>query len=595
MTQRFLVRAKNPSVKAFEVFSIDMEYTRKDGIFLEAAIGHEDSVEFYASMPDLIEAMFALVKRFKREKKRVRFVCHAGNIAEFSHIIHFLRNDQHYRKALEIDLVCSGVHVVGMKLKRKKDVVEIHDFFAHIPKSLKKITESLCTTYKKLSSSVDFYERDYIPVQDRDYLKHDVLSLYEAYTKLNQIAIEAFGVSLSMTAGGTSIRAFQQNIQPGHVYYQLSREAEDFCRNAYFGGYCHPGRDNDIHEHIVSLDANAAYGYQMLKHEFPDGKPVWTDEYIYGKRGIYHVRATSKEDRIVPYVPVRIQHELRYLGRKVETCETYLTAEEIQFCRERGYEIEIIEGLYWQRSFPIFRAFMEKVYEIEKRGGMLKECAKLMRNSLYGKFGMRREAKHFIVTDEPPENSYCYIDVDTGKIVEDVYMIDEEIDEPYIHPEWAAYITAYQRLYLFEWIERIGVDCFYGSDTDSIKTTKERAFELGLSFNAKEWGDFKIEAEFLVFRSHAPKNYSYITEEHEKKMKAKGIPQKSLQQEMIDDFLYRKKKQAIYFESVTSALTMLKSDGKKSFTQRRHRTLTNASSQAWELIDGCFLPARIEV
>lgn len=573
--------------KEYCYYALDIEYTREDGVLIEGCIGDELQQFFFTKWDDMLEYMFHL----SRNTKNVRFIVHAGNIAEYVHIIKFIRNSPEYRKTIEIDPVYSGESIISMDLIRDKEKITIIDMFAIFPMGLAKIAKVFAPEYPKLAESVDFSKRDYNPKTDREYLRRDVQATCNSYKNVCALIAEHFGVQPSLSAAGTAMRAWLYELPPTKKYFRQHETVEDFCREGYFGAYVHPGRDNEIHVNVVSYDVTAAYGARM-RYRFPVGTAVYSEKYRRDRQGLWRCVVTCLEETL-PMVPYRKSNGVCWLGRENDSCETTITREEIEYFLKHGYAIEILYGYYWPQSDFIFADFIDKVERVESLNPTTKQCAKIMRNALYGRFGTKKFHEKFIISSSPDENMIPYCNPETGDMVEDLYVVEEELDVPYIQPHWAAYITAYQRIAMFDLILQCGMENFLGCDTDSIKTYAHIVEEKHLPISETEYGKGKIEATFDLYRSHGPKNYVGIHDETFV-AKTKGIPKKYLTQEHLKEHLYRDEdtNMVIEYKSITKALTMLKKDGRMQNTIPAHRTLSSLHSEKWELVDGTFKPVR---
>jgi hypothetical protein len=148
-----------------------------------------------------------------------------------------------------------------------------------------------------------------------------------------------------------------------------------------------------------------------------------------------------------------------------------------------------------------------------------------MQNSVYGKFGSRRErfrlmAAHMMTEDEINDSEPWG---DTGNW----YVKRKELDEEMrCMPVWAVFITAHARLRLLQAVYSSGVENVIYGDTDSI-TLKAGPHESNIE-SGLEYGQWKREKEWKEFRAIAPKVYSGILVDGKRIGAAKGLPRKNL-------------------------------------------------------------------
>jgi len=169
----------------------------------------------------------------------------------------------------------------------------------------------------------------------------------------------------------------------------------------------------------------------------------------------------------------------------------------------------------------VFERFVQKCKTLrrEYRGTNVEQVAKLVQNSLYGKFGSRRERIVSVVVDDPDT-----LDVDLFPTVIPWLYLDVKEQRVRALPHWAAWITAHARLRLLETIYRIGPEKVIYYDTDSI-TVQRGTFPADL-IDSQDYGFWKLEKEWERFTAIAPKVYHGVLKNGEKMGKVKGVPKK---------------------------------------------------------------------
>jgi hypothetical protein len=437
------------------------------------------------------------------------------------------------------------------KPKRNKDTIQLRDSLPLLDGSLEAASKAFAPDYVKLKGDIDFDGGEvFDPLNARHmrYLERDCDSLLVTMRTVYKLCHEMFGIYPSWTAGGTSMRAWKVTIPKGHTYKELKElDKEEFVRNAYYGGYVYPGKDIEPHNNVTSVDFNAAYAASMLEG-VPTGNGHWTCEFREEYPGFYRVFMHVPHDIPFPMIGMHTQNGLLW---PTGDFDTYTTRDELLFAREHGCTFEVEKGLYFEKiEFP-FNEFIASCQEIEQtknpETGKVdpgrKKLAKIMRNTLYGKFGMKRFIEGVVMTDDMPPNGSAMYD-DKGNPVDGMYTVMEENDADYLLPHWAATITMRQRLRLFRGMVAVG--SVHYCDTDSIKgdaSDVDRAIESGaLSVHQTLYGCVKNEGTFSWFQVLAPKTYhgtvveiddntnseeyGYYETHHE--MKAKGAPMREL-------------------------------------------------------------------
>jgi hypothetical protein len=190
------------------------------------------------------------------------------------------------------------------------------------------------------------------------------------------------------------------------------------------------------------------------------------------------------------------------------------------FSWEGGYEFKTIEGV-----FDDYISQWRKVKE-ESTGG-LRLIAKLMLNSLYGKFGTNPD-----VTPKIP--------IFENGIVEYVLSEEPRTRDP-IYVAVACYVTAYSRKALIDAIMR-NKNRFIYCDTDSIHLTGTRK-PLGIRIHDTDFCAWKVEGTFRKARHLRAKSYIWDfqksgKDEYKIEVTCAGMPENVKQICTFDNFHY---------------------------------------------------------
>lgn len=403
--------------------------------------------------------------------------------------------------------------------------IVMRDSLAVFPGTLKDFAKSFTPEIPKLD--LDFETETFDPdnAQHVAYALRDTEILRKGMPRFDMLLRAHFGVGLGHTTAGTALKAWQATIPDG-VMYAPSKwsEREEFIREGYFGGLVFLTRTDEI-SGAVTFDINSSYPNQMCAHGVPWGSCITTDDYKSGLMGIYRVRVRAPESIIVPILP---RHDEKgYMRWHGGEYETVVTSSELIFATSQGYEIlDVIEGMAWEdRIFP-FTNFIEKCKRIRKdfKGKPEEILAKLMQNSLYGKFGSRRERLNVFcpMSDEDT--------LDATQIDDDGYfwMRKEFAEDLRCIPQWAVFITAHARLHILSQIYKCGVENVIYGDTDSLTVLPHVAhlFDVG-----NEYGQWKLEKTWSRFRAIAPKVYAGVLDDGRAIGAAKGLPKKKMSED----------------------------------------------------------------
>lgn len=504
--------------------------------------------------------------------------------------------------------VASAMQDIGMKLinQGKKRIVELHDFLKIAPAKLEVLTEKFDVAHKKLSDAINFDKENYDPKNPthRQYLLHDCLGYYEVIQAFTAIWTEYYNTPLGWTTPASAMKAWKAKIPEGHVYFRMHSELRDYFRLAYYGGYNFPGFNRwkatpGTDEKIVGWDVNSMYPAMMLKG-VPTGQPTFTRDYDPAKPGFYHVRAKVPDDTVMPILPYTDLKGRKYYP--TGTFETYCASVEINRACELGYDIEVIDGYYFKKIEYVFDELINICMSIRQnptyKGTVVEYIAKLVQNALYGKFGSNEEGIKYVVSLEQPKGDGWIhsVDIHTGEILENVWQRVEELDVPYLHPEWAAWITAMARIHLSYLAQQFAArDKLVYVDTDSVKGLVSTNDQIDVDEDPSIYGAWKREMESDEWYCAGPKTYTYhdiITDEWV--VHSKGVPQKLVTHEMIKE-ASEGKTVTVKMNTMPSMSFLIKHDDRIQPIKQELRTLTIPQNvQSWKLIDGKFRPVKVD-
>ncbi len=573
-----------------EICAFDMETRGLGGEFIVCAFSCSDGLRYIANT---IEECF----QFILDHSQYRFLAHNARGYEFVYLYPIMVDYFQSHEEIEILPPIQGEdRIIQFQIRRNgKKWIDIRDTLCLFNSSLAQVAKGFCPELPKGEPPWNKKHDNFNPDSKEwmDYLWRDCEIILVAYQRHATNIWNSFHVNLGVTAGSTAMKAYIATIPEGHVYYRINKEQEKFVRDGYYGAAVFPGHEVGDWGETASIDINGAYGHQMGRHLFPVGSPARTFYCDPELLGVY---------KVVAAVPNSVYLELGFnpwpcrtkngLVWKSGTFETTLTNIELEYGIKHGCSFEVIEGLVWYRAEPVFKEFIEKCQLLELEHPEQKPSVKLMRNSCYGKFGTKEEHNIIVFSHETPDTDRHLIpmtNATNGKLIENVYVGTEPTNSPFILPHWASFITAYQRIYLFGFMEQVyraGARSVY-CDTDSIKSSSSiilRLIDNGIIPIGKEYGKFKLEYVTKEFLLIGPK--TFYANEVEKK--AKGLPNRLLTRDTYVDALNNNRKE-VAFESVESVKNLIK--GKKQLQIKRKRTITDISNSiAWEVIDKEIYP-----
>lgn len=334
----------------------------------------------------------------------------------------------------------------------------------------------------------------------------DVEVLLYSYHAFVNIMRDTFGIRPGVTIGATAMKAFLTTLPEGHVHYRQRPDVERLAREAYFGGLTFVRTMQEV-TGVTKIDVNAMYAHAM-RQGVPTRSGCYTTQKHDGAKGIYNCLVDCPPT--VPFAFIPVRDEAGKVSYPRGTFGAVVTSDTLELAREIGYEIQVIDGYYFDQTEPIFDPFIDKCQTLENdfRGKGARAPIKMLRNSLAGKFGQRPQGKEYILTSDPTEDM---TDVVTwaGLYVENLYYQDVTIERSYMMPVWAAWITSTARNTLVRAIYSLGPqNCVYG-DTDSIVVRDTALLEADPEVFAigSQYGEWKVEAQYTRFRALGRKFY----------------------------------------------------------------------------------------
>lgn len=418
-----------------------------------------------------------------------------------------------------------------------------------------KDAESLASTKGKID--LNLHESD--PAW-HTYNKADCTVLYLALHRYHEL-IEKLGGEVGVTAPATSMKLFRRRYQkapiprnrhfkdcpgvctrakirddgsaiPCSSYCDLQCHgcAHDYIRLAYYGGRTE--KYGDYHWDYQYFDINSSYPASMLE-DMPCGDmtvfgPEKGWKVLHGMRGS-HIGFVECEVEIppecyIPPLPYRYQRKLVFPTGRFRGVWSFDELKLLEDPLVKGRVVQVFKSV-WYKKAPIFREMVQKLYKYRLKHaegcktdpvtGKGTACdkpscnpiytkgmaliAKLMLNSLYGKFGMREDRTGVVMVGldgVKPQDGWPL----NGKHDSPFWEVERYVDAAYIIPQISAHITTLSRIRLWRGMAQVvsrGGRLFY-VDTDSVKASIEIESSDELGGWKKEDPEHLLEGEWIT-------------------------------------------------------------------------------------------------
>ena len=455
--------------------------------------------------------------------------------------------------------------------------------------SLKIINQSVSQIAKTFKLEESKLEIDYnaprekghiLTKEEQDYIKNDVVIVAKGLEYLYQMGLE------KMTAGSNALFDYKEIMTKKKfekIYTKLTYECDKDLRQAYKGGFtfCNPiyeGKDVGSGE---VLDVNSLYPSVMYNELLPFGEPFFYE-------GQY------KEDRIYPLYIQRITCSFKLKEGKIPTIQIkhrqfidneYLTSSndeivaltltniDLKLFLEQ-YDVEDLtyhSGWKFKAMHGLFTKYIDKWIKVKNDATIsgnkgLRQVAKIMLNSLYGKFATGLEVRSKIP----------YLEDDIVK-----YSITPPERKDGVYLPMGAFITAYAREKTIRTSQAIktyslnkyGKDLYCYSDTDSFHTllTIEELKQF-CEIDDVKLGAWKHESHFT--RARFVRQKTYLEEiDGEIKITCAGLPQRCYDEVSWNNFKVGMKVDGkLRFKHVKGGVNLVNTE----FTIKADKKLVNA-------------------
>lgn len=402
-------------------------------------------------------------------------------------------------------------YAIKIKFENGK-TVEILDSLKVLPCSVRELAEAFKLDISKLE--LDYFNEDGIINSKKiDYCIRDCEVVLQCLLKIREQGMT------KITAGACALSEYKEVIGGDknfrRIFPTLSLELDQYCRRAYKGGFVWVNPEyagKDIEDCGEVYDVNSMFPGVMYNCCLPYGLPVYTE--TEPKPGILwigrvYVGHAKVKNGYIPTIQIKGGRyaDTEYLSEIADQI-LYITSVDWNLIKEHYIltDDRFIDGYCFKSQQGMFKQYIDKWIKVKQEStGALRYIAKLMLNSLYGKFGLNPIRRSL---NAQTEDGTLKFYINAEEVVESVYV------------PMAAFITAYARHQIITNGQKDIKNLLY-IDTDSIHRIK--AGMPGFEIDNKKLGAYKLESTFTRARYLRPK--TYIEEENgELIVKCAGMP-----------------------------------------------------------------------
>lgn len=416
---------------------------------------------------------------------------------------------------------------------KRRITVTILDSLKIIPLSVEQTAKAFNLGMDKLEIDYDKKrDKGYIPDKEEiDYLSNDVGIMARAISQLHAEKLT------KMTTASNAMHDYK-NIICGKYFdkWYPSPEYDKDVRLAYKGGYTYLNpkyRNMEVNGGLV-FDVNSLYPSVMYNCYMPYGEAIYFEgEYEPDESYPLYIQALSCEFSVKKgYIPtIQLKGNFRFMPNEyieesngeVTLC---LTSVDMKLFTKHYYvyNIEYHGGWKFRQSNKMFTKYIDKWIKVKndatiaKNGGM-RTIAKLMLNSLYGKFALNPNV----------QSKIPYLDKESGRVR---YFLGEKGTRKPIYSPVAIFITAHARHKTITTAQQL-FDRFIYADTDSLHLIGTEMPDIPID-NVK-LGEWKHEATFT--KAKYVRQKTYIEEiDGELNVVCAGMPHKLHKDVTFDNF-----------------------------------------------------------
>lgn len=420
--------------------------------------------------------------------------------------------------------------------KSKTNKVIIYDSLKILNFSVEKIAKDFDLPIRKLEIDYKEYREigHVLTKEEVDYIRNDVEIMARALDIM-------FNENLTrMTIGSNALNNYREMTDSFSRYYpEIPYEIDKDIRQSYRGGftYLNPLYKNKEVEKGIVLDVNSLYPSVMMNEYMPFGNPIFFEgKYTNDPMHPLYIQLITCRFKLkkgkIPTIQIKgtlgfIPNE--YLeDSKGDIVSLVLTNIDLNLFLEQYdvYDLEYINGWKFKAIKGLFSKYInywsnKKIQAKKDENGALYKIAKLMLNSLYGKF-----AKNPVIISKYPvlEDDIVKYKCYPAEIGKSLYI------------PIGTFITSYARNKTITTSQKIrdytkqmyGKDYYIYSDTDSIHMLELPEEELKNFLDIDDYilGYWKLESKFK--RGKFIRQKCYIEEDYDNNINVTvaGLPKR---------------------------------------------------------------------
>lgn len=421
------------------------------------------------------------------------------------------------------------------------------------------------------------------------YCEQDVRIIRTAFLGFREFVREHDLGVMQPTLASQALTAYRHRFMPCQILIHTKEEALTLERESYHGGRTEAFWYGPHYGRLFKLDINSMYPSIMrtceLSARYVGYFPSYKRHLWRAAKRDYNRVAECWIDTNTPVYGIVRDHRLIF---PVGQFKATLAEPELVYALEHDHVKKIGRWAIYERE-NLFRSFVDYFYKVrreyQKAGNdAFAFMAKILMNSLYGKFG--QAGRIWVETDEyiwtEDQEGVLQIDADTPPIrlrnrLGRTQMLLMEAESHNSVPIIASEITSHARIRLWALIEQAGRENVIYVDTDSLVVSETGLDRLQSAVNPSKLGALKVEGESDYSEFWAPKDYLFSGVQRTKGIRASAqkLSPVDYQQDRFQSWDVNLKQGQDGFVMVTPQL--------KHLTRINHKALVNGHGPTYPL------------
>ncbi len=383
------------------------------------------------------------------------------------------------------------------------------------------------------------------------YCLLDCISLFQVLIKFSILIWDKFKLNIQdyPTLPSLAFAIFRSQYLKAFSIYQISGKIDKDIRSGYTGGSTDmfiPKPPIGVNIHVY--DVNSLYPFVMKEFKYPIGNPTYFEGDINKTEsnpfGFFYCNIQAPSNLLHPIL--QLHHKTEGGVRTISPLGSFsgwFFSEELYNAQRFGYSFEILRDYLFESDY-IFKDYVEDLYSLRlqyPKSDPMNYTAKLLLNSLYGRFGMDDNFnkikiinKKTLTNLEKNDINFEYIKqlnskylVSYNKPKELKHDLDSNKETHNINI--AIAVTAYARIHMSQFKNNPLLPNLYYTDTDSAYFDGPLPDSM---VDPKRLGALKLEGIYDKGIFLAPKVYS-LKNSTEEIIKIKGLSKSSIKDNSI--------------------------------------------------------------